>query len=318
MTNPQPLTPKDRDQEAQGLLRFDGWGAFNDTFDPVRIWTFLRAVPRLDIPAGAKLLEVAPGARGSHVLEDDGEPLWEGKRWQVREGKEALTELEDWETAQLFGGEVPPWPLVGDTLRRIREALADLLPAGKAAFTDATTCAAEMMRYMAAEAAERPALEADFPLFERYQALTRTDRWFGVVLYADRDVDGTAIRAGDFIAARWWEAAKDPAGVRANVFPVPRSQLAAAEAAIESQALREIGIVAQPSWGNRSPMARIRAKLRKPQRPTWSDRTSPLLVVRPIAEHVSEPVVAATDDAALFELLHQVGGRMPTEGRGTR
>lgn len=42
------------------------------------------------------------------------------------------------------------------------------------------------------------------------------------------------------------------------------------------------------------------------------DSTSPLIIVRPLIAPVSEPIEATSDDAALFELLASVGGKMPT------
>lgn len=43
------------------------------------------------------------------------------------------------------------------------------------------------------------------------------------------------------------------------------------------------------------------------------DATSKLLILRPLVEPVSQPLEAPTDDAAIFELLAEVGCRMPDE-----
>jgi hypothetical protein len=43
------------------------------------------------------------------------------------------------------------------------------------------------------------------------------------------------------------------------------------------------------------------------------DDTGDLFILRPLHAPVSEPIRASTDDGAIFELLAQVGGRMPGE-----
>ena len=44
-----------------------------------------------------------------------------------------------------------------------------------------------------------------------------------------------------------------------------------------------------------------------------SDATSPVMIIRPLRSPVGEPIAALSDDAALFELIHSAGGRMPKE-----
>jgi hypothetical protein len=51
--------------------------------------------------------------------------------------------------------------------------------------------------------------------------------------------------------------------------------------------------------------------LRRRQNPHWKDETSPLLIIRPLVAAVSWPISAGSDEAAIFELVAQVGRRMP-------
>lgn len=139
--------------------------------------------------------------------------------------------------------------------------------------------------------------------------------WLGVVFYADQTVPGTPIRAGDYLLLRWGGHERRRPNNLAPALPVPRAHLAAADAAMEDGSLRVIAVHKHAVWrdSDAEVIAQCRAKLTKPQRANWSDATSPLVIVRPLVAPVSEPIHATSDDAALFELLHQVGGRMPQE-----
>ena len=114
-----------------GILMFDSWRVFRDTFEPYRCWLLLLDRPKLDLKQGDQVFEVGPGTRDGGF---DKKPLWDGHRFQVRrcfqEGEAALVidELEDWQVAGLFGGELPPWPLEGVALQQIRAALKDVMP----------------------------------------------------------------------------------------------------------------------------------------------------------------------------------------------
>lgn len=151
-------------------------------------------------------------------------------------------------------------------------------------------------------------------LFARYRALASTTGP-GVVFHAEAAVPGTRIRPGDFVLLlRAGTERKVEASGPAIVSRVPRAQLAAADGGMEDGRLRPIHTSKIGAWAPETVVRVCRTKLAKPQRPNWKDSTSPLIIVRPLVATVSAPIQATSDEAALFELLHQVGGRMPTGG----
>ena len=99
-----------------GMLEFGRWSAFSDSFEPYRMWTLCRDVSSLDLRRGDEIFEVGPGSRQREH--------WDCYRFQARrpqeadEQPEAICNLEDWQAADLFGGELPPWPLEGIALQR--------------------------------------------------------------------------------------------------------------------------------------------------------------------------------------------------------
>lgn len=123
------------------------------------------------------------------------------------------------------------------------------------------------------------------------------------------DIVGTVIRAGDFVL--WLHGGGGnplPRDLRAcRTIRVPRDQLATVARYFD--ALRVIETSRRPFGCNVAAWARH--SLGKPQRGHWSDGSSPLVVVSPLVEIVSAPIVAASNEAALFVLLGQVGCRLP-------
>lgn len=299
-------------QRAEGILRFLSWNSFADTFEPYREWEFLGSVEAYQVRAGDLLLEIGPGMGGGGPSPGQ---RWDGCRFQARrEGRSrdaVVGNLEDWEAAALFGGELPPWPLEGFVLERLREALMDVMPAGKGAFAEVADCMAGMVRDMIPEVSEAPAADAaeSAVLMQGYQRLLadgESDR--GFVFHATGSVPGTPVQPGDFLV---WEkerfTKRNPRMLAATAIRVPRAQLALVEAGISSGDVRPIRIPPDRRLTTRE--ARLdyaRRALRRPQRPEWLDASSPLIIVRPLVSPVSEPIEADSDEGALFELLGQV------------
>lgn len=128
-------------------------------------------------------------------------------------------------------------------------------------------------------------------------------------LVADKDVPDTPIRRGDIVLQlRPGDRGNpEPPDLRGRRIRVPRECLATVADALDHFTVLELG--KGPTWHHS--VSDLERLLRTPQRANWRDATSPLLIVRPVEEEVSEPIFAGSDQAALFELLAQVGGRMP-------
>lgn len=122
---------------------------------------------------------------------------------------------------------------------------------------------------------------------------------------ATADIPGTPIRSGDVILYLPYK--RTPAGLRGQQQRVPRSVLGVVAGHLDSLIVLERAVRGDSGTTPED----VRARLMQPQRAGWQDKTSPLLVVRPLVSPVSEPIQAGTDDAALFELMCQAGGRMP-------
>src|SRR5262245_35985933 len=86
------------------------WGVWTDLMEPYRYWQVICPVPESELLPGDTLYQRA--APSKHK--------WEGHRFQVRGKRDGddeegvLENLEDWQAATLFGGDIPPWPLEGD------------------------------------------------------------------------------------------------------------------------------------------------------------------------------------------------------------
>jgi len=102
----------------------------------------------------------------------------------------------------------------------------------------------------------------------------------------------------------------EPPGLRGYWKRVPRACLARVADALNPDTLEVLELARGKVWKHE--VTALAASLRLTQQARWKDATSPLLIVRPRRSLVSEPVNAASDDAALFELLASVGGRMPS------
>ncbi len=299
-------------QRSEGILRFSGWNSFADTFEPYREWEFLIPVEAYQIRAGDLLLEIGPEKGGGGLSPGQ---RWDGCRFQIRrEGRArdaVIGNLEEWEAVPFFGGALPPWPLEGFALERLREALMDVMPAGKGAFAAVADCMAGMVRDMVPEVSEAPAADAaeSAVLLEGYQRLFMDGEGErGLVFHATSPVSGTPVRAGDFLV---WDkkrfTRRDPRMVAAVAIRVPRAQLATVDAAIDVGAVRPIRIPSDRRLTTREArLDHARRALRRPQRPEWRDASSPLIIVRPLVSPVSEPIEADSDQGALFELLAQV------------
>jgi hypothetical protein len=132
------------------------------------------------------------------------------------------------------------------------------------------------------------------------------------VLLATALIPGTPVRAGDFLTFSTGHSQRtDPDVNGAVVLRVPRAQLPTVEEHFD--ALRVLHVQFNPEYSSAHARLReMRTYLARRPNPRWKDSTSPLVIVRPLVAPVSEPIHATSDDAALFELLCQVGGRMPT------
>jgi len=104
---------------------------------------------------------------------------------------------------------------------------------------------------------------------------------------------------------------------------LPRKVMAPVGRAVERGAVRYVdgtsyGWVSRAIGGRtprvgRTPRGFFVRDLLDRRRHRGQDSGSPLWIVRPWAV-VTDTIEATTDDAAIFELVHQVGGRMPRGG----
>jgi hypothetical protein len=98
----------------------------------------------------------------------------------------------------------------------------------------------------------------------------------------------------------------------ARAFRVPRAQFRAVGEALDRDVFRVLHVSFHPEHSSAAEqLAKGQEYLLRRQNPKWRDSTSAVIVIRPLVAPVSEPIHATTDDAALFELLCQVGGKMP-------
>jgi len=124
------------------------------------------------------------------------------------------------------------------------------------------------------------------------------------ILAAGSDIPGTIVRGGDVLLVRhrlYDRSMVDATG--ALVLRVPRSQLRTVEEHFDR--LR-VAHTTDPDG-----IGAARQRLRRKSGPKAREDTGVLFLLRPLVSPVSRPVVAASDAGALFELLAQVGGRMP-------
>lgn len=284
------------------LLVFDSWGVFTDTFEPYRRWTSSGPIPEHYMRRGDQIFELSP--------ETDYRDTWRGCRFQARRGgtkNKILDDLEDWQAAKLFGGELPPWPLEGDVLMRIHAALLDIMPAGKSVFASVLETTASMMRRMADELPEDPPYESDAATPEErlaVQAAGTTQHWI-----ATGDVPGTPVREGDVLVNLTGGLEKvRRLPPRTRAIQVPRELYPAVTE--HPQAIRAGGC--NLSWSTTSDLLKSLAKSHG-HAGRARPESAPLIILRRLTSAASEPIRAPTDAGAIFELIHDAGGRMPVE-----
>jgi hypothetical protein len=301
-------------------VEFTGWGAFRDTFAPYRAWKLLKPPVDIDGP-GAKLVEVAPDDFGTREE-------WEGNRFRFDDDDGPIRTADDSEAADLFGGAPPSWPPEGEALISVWRTLRHLRSRDTCHFRGVLHAVTSMARHMSEATAEgpmpEPVAEGIRPEHLAYlRALVPTPvftmplrprgkvRGHWAALLAHRDVAGTPIRRGDIVLHLSEEPGNPhPPGLRGFFERVPRTCLAAVADALDTDTLEVLELAQFAAWEHS--VSELAASLRVTQQARWKDATSPLLIVRPRRSLVSEPVNAASDDAALFELLASVGGRMPS------
>lgn len=131
-----------------------------------------------------------------------------------------------------------------------------------------------------------------------------------VAMLAERNVDGTPVRRGD-VVIRLLGSEHELPPIRGQAIRLPRASFALVADNLDAFRVLEL---ARYGDGTMYEMRHVEKTLRRRQQARYRDNTSPFVIVRSLVGPVSEPIIATSDDAALFELLAQVGGRMPTEG----
>ena len=117
------------------------------------------------------------------------------------------------------------------------------------------------------------------------------------------DIPALDARVGDFLV---WTGTEERllSEVRGHLHAVPRSQYASLASEVARGAVRFV------DGSLRKSCDQLTRDLRDRRRHRGSDATSWCWIIRPW-HCVSDPITAGTDDAALFELIHSAGGRMP-------
>lgn len=294
------------------MLVFKKWAVFKDTFEPYRHWSVYRDMPAFDLPEGGCVLELGPDSRDSATEKHS----WDGCRFQARTSDDTVIRyFEDWQVPELFDGrDVPPWPLEGEVLQRMRRALLDARPLGKAVLADVADALAKMLEYVVKDAPKGQPFDDGTRYLATGQPgpLARlrslVSDGYEAAFHATVDVPDTPIREGDIVLrlSRYGkETNPEPEGLRGWRQRVPRGCL--------RTAADHVGGTLEVLETERNvDLAKLTKGLRMAGRPQWSDDTSPLLIVRPLIAPVSEPIQAGSDDVAIFELLYSVGGRMPS------
>jgi hypothetical protein len=151
------------------------------------------------------------------------------------------------------------------------------------------------------------------PWLRRLYRLAPSCRTFsGNVVLATSSITGTVVRAGDYLLYNSYGKHPMPEVHGARAFRVPRAQFRAVGEALDRDVFRVLHVSFHPEHSSAAEqLAKGQEYLLRRQNPKWRDSTSAVIVIRPLVAPVSEPIHATTDDAALFELLCQVGGKMP-------
>lgn len=135
---------------------------------------------------------------------------------------------------------------------------------------------------------------------------------------ADADIPEAGIRAGDLVLHLSYLPmnGRQQRGIRFPLVPVPRAAFGAVIRALDDGTLRPVEAADRVGGTDEEEVREIaRAWLARSgggrRARTAKLETSPLRIVRDLWEPASAPVEAASDDGALFELLAQLGCRMP-------
>lgn len=123
---------------------------------------------------------------------------------------------------------------------------------------------------------------------------------------ATQAIPEVGLRPGDFLVQlrRCNLTKQDAAAIRRPFERVPRR---AYQALLEN--IENLEMIRRGDWRHNLASYLTSGPARRGR-----DDTSPLIIFRELVAPVSEPIDANSDEAAIFELLCQVGGRMPSSG----
>lgn len=293
-------------------VRFERWGVFTDWHEPYREWRVLKDLPDLDARAGDEILERDPSTRWETQNGERGweELPWNGCRFQVRQkgGKKVRRDVEDWQAVGIFGGQLPPWPVEGRAasaiLRALRLVFNEGSPSAMVAVTDMT---AKMMKGLAEDLRDRAGEEEDERLSDEDQAalaLVGDVSGCQSVARLRIPVPDLDLGPGDVLVYSYGK------------FPRMHGQ-------VRYLSLEDYQVLADAALGNREALTHLAGagvlsvRYFLGHRQKWGQRLkvwrSRLAVVRPIQPSAATRIEASSDAAALFELIHGAGGKMPRE-----
>lgn len=294
-----------------GILAFDKWAAFTDTYEPYRRWILTGDAAAFDLQVGDYIYEVGDGSRGHPGVDDDDDVRWDGCLFQARrKGKvsgddKVIRDLETWQVMQLFGGELPSWPVEGGALQRIRAALMDVLPLGSRALATVGAVMADLLRYMGDDVKDPP--KPDVEPVTGPLALARRAGWQRCFTAPDA-IPGTPIEAGDTLVYCRGAGKLDP-DATLRYIAVPRECYPAIWPQVANRWTAHTDYPVE--WGPRKLANSLRRSYGKMA--VAKPESAPLVIIRSIRSPVSEPVAARSDAEALMELLAVVGGRLTNE-----
>lgn len=302
--------PRNQTRRQEGrmakVLTFSRWGAFSDTLDPFREWTALEDIPELDLREGDRVLEMGP----------DGDlEAWDGLRFQIRRPRPGsrksriMRELEIWQTAQLFGGEVPEWPPEGRVLQHFARALTDTLELGAATLKDLAVVFADQVTFaedLAVDLPEKEAADPDEPIHPDVALIRDASKRRRVWRLT---LDGAGrLRAGDLVlhCQRWAGPVEADTAV---IFELDREELEGLRALAVDGPAGAVEVLTGEhhlaGWKQLTDRRRWGLAAKEWHSDWW--------VVRPIRENVV-PIQAPSELHALFELVAEAGGRLTAEG----
>lgn len=257
-----------------------------DSGSPYRVWTFTRDVP--EVPALGQWVGDVDGPAYAIA----GDELWEDREdrglvFQLKRDDLVIGRPEWWQIrGPVFDGDVPAWKLPAETVapepQPIDEIVMRALPRGLRAYGD----------------------------------FSNSDPR-GAVFVADAAIVGTPVVAGDLVFLREAIASKgmpkaERAAICGALIQMKRSVAPLLADAIDAGVLRRAldsghHYDRDATWLRRNHARYVNAGSK------WSDTTSPLYIIRPWRSPISAPIEAASDDAALFELVVSAGGRLTSD-----